>query len=223
MITRMVAAIPKTNASLAASGFGATPPSLHRLEGRIRERCVSYFTLRWDIIPHPRRGLVAGWADQCKGNVGVEKAPPLGQRGFQSHSSRGRIPASAPKQIQNAGDGSLDKKRPRRSGAKCACGRKGLGLPRLGNSESGGWFPDGEHLPPECCRRATGVRSQRRVVLAMTGRPAGRWQVPARRLTPAGRGAWIIPLLGRSALQLIEDQFAMLLECDEALFERIEH
>ena len=30
------------------------------------------------------------------------------------------------------------------------------------------------------------------------------------------------PLLGRSALQLIENQFAMLLECGEALFERIE-
>ena len=62
-----------------------------------------------------------------------------------------------------------------------------------------------------------------RMVLAMTGRPAGPWQVSARRLTPARRGAWIIPLLGRSALQLIEDQFAMLLECAEALFERIEH
>jgi hypothetical protein len=31
------------------------------------------------------------------------------------------------------------------------------------------------------------------------------------------------PLLGRSALQLIENQFAMLLECAEALFERKEH
>ena len=27
----------------------------------------------------------------------------------------------------------------------------------------------------------------------------------------AGRGAWVLPLLGRSALQLIENQFAMLL------------
>jgi hypothetical protein len=35
-------------------------------------------------------------------------------------------------------------------------------------------------------------------------------------------GAWTIPLLGRSTLQLIENQFAMLLECAEALFERIE-
>jgi hypothetical protein len=40
----------------------------------------------------------------------------------------------------------------------------------------------------------------------------------------AGRGAaWMIPLFGRSALRLIENQFAMLLECAEALFERIEH
>jgi hypothetical protein len=30
------------------------------------------------------------------------------------------------------------------------------------------------------------------------------------------------PLLGRSALQLIENQFVMLLECAEAFFERIE-
>jgi len=35
--------------------------------------------------------------------------------------------------------------------------------------------------------------------------------------------AWMIPLFGRSALQLIENQFAMLLECAEALFERMEH
>jgi hypothetical protein len=38
----------------------------------------------------------------------------------------------------------------------------------------------------------------------------------------AGRGAWMIPLFGRSALQLIENQFAMLVECAEALFERME-
>jgi len=30
------------------------------------------------------------------------------------------------------------------------------------------------------------------------------------------------PLLGRSALQLIENQFVMLLDCAEAFFERIE-
>jgi hypothetical protein len=36
-------------------------------------------------------------------------------------------------------------------------------------------------------------------------------------------GVWMIPLFGRSALQLIENQFAMLLECAEALFERMEH
>jgi hypothetical protein len=33
----------------------------------------------------------------------------------------------------------------------------------------------------------------------------------------------MILLLGRSALQLIENQFAMLLECAEALFECTEH
>ena len=39
--------------------------------------------------------------------------------------------------------------------------------------------------------------------------------------TAAGRGAWTILLLG--ALKLIENQFAMLLECAEAFFERKEH
>jgi hypothetical protein len=29
-----------------------------------------------------------------------------------------------------------------------------------------------------------------KIVLAMTGRPAGSWQVPARRVHPAGRGAY---------------------------------
>jgi hypothetical protein len=49
-----------------------------------------------------------------------------------------------------------------------------------------------------------------------------RVKVPTRRVPVAGRGAWMIPLIGRSALQLIENQFAMLLECAEALFERME-
>src|SRR5262249_17386524 len=35
---------------------------------------------------------------------------------------------------------------------------------------------------------------------------------PGPSLHQAGRGAWMIPLLGRLALQLIEHQFAMLLE-----------
>src|SRR5215467_10459166 len=51
----------------------------------------------------------------------------------------------------------------------------------------------------------------------------GRAQPPAR-LAPhnrAGRGAWMIRLLGRSAHQLIENQFAMLLKCAEAFFERM--
>ena len=46
---------------------------------------------------------------------------------------------------------------------------------------------------------------------------------PAGKNKPSvGRGAWMIPLLGRSALQLIENQLAMLLECAEAFFERVE-
>ena len=46
-----VAAIPKTNASLPGCGFGATSPLPIRchwtFRGANRERCVSYFTLRW--------------------------------------------------------------------------------------------------------------------------------------------------------------------------------
>ena len=50
------------------------------------------------------------------------------------------------------------------------------------------------------------------------------WQVLARReRAAAGWGAWTFPLLGQSALQLIENQFTMLLECAEALFQSIEH
>ena len=37
-------------------------------------------------------------------------------------------------------------------------------------------------------------------------------RVKPRYRAAASRGAWMIPLLGRSALQLIENQFAMLLE-----------
>src|SRR5262249_20512096 len=48
-------------------------------------------------------------------------------------------------------------------------------------------------------------------------------QAPARRLTPAGRGAWMIPLLGQWALQLVENQLAMLLEYAQRRFERMEH
>ena len=44
--------IPKANANLAGSGFGATSPLLARdrcpdFRGANRERCVSYVTLRW--------------------------------------------------------------------------------------------------------------------------------------------------------------------------------
>jgi len=46
---------------------------------------------------------------------------------------------------------------------------------------------------------------------------------PAPSHQPAARGAWMIPLLGRSALQLVENQLAMLLEYAQRLFERMEH
>src|SRR6516164_11638622 len=52
MIAVTARTIPKTYASLAASGFGAmvSPPGVRGampdLEGRNRERCVSYVTLR---------------------------------------------------------------------------------------------------------------------------------------------------------------------------------
>src|SRR5262245_19789033 len=38
-----------------------------------------------------------------------------------------------------------------------------------------------------------------------------------------GRGAWMIPLLGQWALQLVENQLAMLLEYAQRRFERMEH
>src|SRR5262245_17923385 len=39
----------------------------------------------------------------------------------------------------------------------------------------------------------------------------------------AGRGAWMIPLLGQWALQLVENQLAMPLEYAQRRFERMEH
>src|SRR5262249_57660963 len=48
-------------------------------------------------------------------------------------------------------------------------------------------------------------------------------QAPARRLTPAGRGAWMIPFLGQWALQLVENQLAVLLEYAQRRFERMGH
>src|SRR5262249_25236157 len=38
-----------------------------------------------------------------------------------------------------------------------------------------------------------------------------------------GRGAWMIPLLGPWALQLVENQLAMLVEYAQRRFERMEH
>src|SRR5262249_5891241 len=49
----------------------------------------------------------------------------------------------------------------------------------------------------------------------------GKSRPPVR--VPGGRGAWMIPLLGQWALQLVEDQWAMLLEYAQRRFERIEH
>ena len=40
---------------------------------------------------------------------------------------------------------------------------------------------------------------------------------------PAGRGAWMTPLLGRWGFQLVENQLAMLLEYAQRPFERMEH
>jgi len=49
------------------------------------------------------------------------------------------------------------------------------------------------------------------------------WQVRTRRwVAPRRVGRLDDPLLGRWALKLIENQFAMLHECAEALFERME-
>jgi len=43
------------------------------------------------------------------------------------------------------------------------------------------------------------------------------------RITRRDRGAWMIPLLGQWALQLVENQLAMLLEYAQRRFERMEH
>jgi hypothetical protein len=42
-------------------------------------------------------------------------------------------------------------------------------------------------------------------------------------LLSGGSGAWMIPLLGQWALQLVENQLAMLLEYVQRPFERMEH
>jgi len=57
MIAATAKTIPKTYASLADVGFGAMRPLLARPGTRpdtVRRanKCVSYVTLRWDIIPH---------------------------------------------------------------------------------------------------------------------------------------------------------------------------
>jgi hypothetical protein len=49
----------------------------------------------------------------------------------------------------------------------------------------------------------------------------GKSRPPVR--VPGGRGAWMIPLLGQWALQLVENQLAMLLEYAQRRFERMEH
>jgi hypothetical protein len=53
MVTAIARTIPKTNTSLARSGFGATSPlrpeidvTMPDLRGANRQRCVSYATLR---------------------------------------------------------------------------------------------------------------------------------------------------------------------------------
>src|SRR5262245_15945957 len=99
MITATARTISRTYASLA--DVRTMRPLLALFwypSGTFRRanKCVSYFTLRWDIIPHPAPGLIAGWADHFKGNVGVEKAPPRrGQAGLS-----GRVPTDAEPPIE---------------------------------------------------------------------------------------------------------------------------
>ena len=54
-------------------------------------------------------------------------------------------------------------------------------------------------------------------------RPRGDKSPPVALPRPAGGGAWMIPLLGQWALQLVENQLAMLLEYAQRRFERMEH
>jgi len=80
MITATARTIPKINA--AGFDFGATVPllvpdrflAMPEFGGAKRERCVRYFTLRWDIIPHLRPGLtvaVCGWWRCCPDPSGL--------------------------------------------------------------------------------------------------------------------------------------------------------
>jgi hypothetical protein len=89
----------------------------------------------------------------------------------------------------------------------------------------------GGHLTTACNRRP-GCKCQTKTACDELTDDAGARATSARlngvaSLGPshqqAGRGAWIIPLLGRSALQLVENQLAMLLEYAQRPFERMEH
>src|SRR5438128_8336452 len=59
------------------------------------------------------------------------------------------------------------------------------------------------------------------VILRLPTNPAQMTSPGPPRLTPAGRGAWMIRLLGRLTLQLSKNQFPVLLEYAKASFERI--
>src|SRR5262249_34057367 len=77
------------------------------------------------------------------------------------------------------------------------------------------------------CQCSGGYRTKRKLLRWSVGhRRAQQDRVgtsPARRLTPAGRGARMIPLLGQWALPLVENQLAMLLEYAQRRFERMGH
>src|SRR6516165_3871859 len=59
------------------------------------------------------------------------------------------------------------------------------------------------------------------LVMPRSALRCGKSRPPVR--VPGGRGAWMIPLLGQWALQLVENQLAMLLEYAQRRFERMEH
>src|SRR6516162_723162 len=59
------------------------------------------------------------------------------------------------------------------------------------------------------------------LVMTRSALRCGKSRPPVR--VPGGRGAWMIPLLGQWALQLVENQLAMLLEYAQRRFERMEH
>src|SRR5262249_23282603 len=131
--------------------------------GDNRVTCVSCFTLLIGCPTKMQRwpkNLTIIWVRPL---LGSRKPRPSGWRaGLEAIPiiTRGEFRSSAPKQIRERGRWFPmfgHKEKPRRSGAKCTglCGRRGIGLPQLGNSERGDRFLRRERSPPECCRRTT--------------------------------------------------------------------